>query len=153
MACMHSHAPLHRRRVATWLKNALTGDKVYSRAKRGWRVIGGVRKFFRSRMEANYARYLTFMGVKWEYEPKTFWFTGIKRGCMSYTPDFYLPVEDRFLETKGWMDKKSKTKMKRMKKYHPNVRVDIVDWKAFKAVEKALGKSIPEWEFESRASQ
>ena len=53
--------------------------------KAGWREIGGQRIYARSRWEANYARYLEWLRAngsiaKWEHEPETFWFEGIKRG-------------------------------------------------------------------------
>ncbi len=96
--------------------------------------IGG--QFFRSRYEANYARFLNYSGIQWTYEKKTFWFLNIKRGVRSYTPDFYLPATDEYHEVKGWMDAKSKTKLKRMKKYHPDVKIVVVDGAWFKAANK-----------------
>jgi len=92
-------------------------NSVYSSAK------GGKRKnlddiYFRSAWEANYARYLNFVDIKWEYEPKEFEFEEIKRGTRFYTPDFYLPGGDRWIEIKGYFDDKSQTKIKRFKKYH-----------------------------------
>lgn len=126
----------------------LTASASYSRAKRGWRTVGGKRIFFRSRMEANYARFLTYMGELWEYEPKTFWFEGIKQGVVSYTPDFLLSSRMEYVETKGWLDKRSKTKLKRMAKYFPAVVVKLVDWNAYRAIEHSLGKLIPDWEWE-----
>lgn len=88
------------------------------------RTVSGKRKdldnkFFRSKTEANYARYLNLMKVKWEYEPREFDFAAVRRGCVSYKPDFYLPDEDRWIEVKGWFDKKSITKLNRFKKYYP----------------------------------
>jgi hypothetical protein len=118
----------------------------YSRCKRGFRTIADKRIFFRSAMEADYARFLTFMGIKWEYEPKTFWFPGIESGTMSYTPDFFLSEEGRYVECKGWMDAKSKTKLRRMSKYHPEIRVDLIDWKSFRGICRGVGRVIPEWE-------
>ena len=92
--------------------------------KSGWREIGGKRKYFRSRWEANYARYLEFLKqnkqvLDWAHEPEVFWFEGIKRGCVSYLPDFkvtYIDNAVEYHEVKGWMDDRSKTKMKRMEK-------------------------------------
>ena len=52
--------------------------------------------FFRSRWEANFARVLNYLGVKWEYEIKRF---NTPHG--SYTPDFYLPDQDIYIEVKG----------------------------------------------------
>jgi len=71
--------------------------------------------FFRSSWESNFARYLNYIGEVWKYEPKTFFFEGYKRGSLSYTPDFYLSRENVWIEVKGWMDSKSKTKLKRFK--------------------------------------
>lgn len=104
-------------------------------------------RYFRSGYEANYARFLTYSKIAWEYETKTFWFDGIKRGTRSYTPDFYLPGEDAFHEVKGWMDPKSKTKLARMKRYHPAVKVVIIDAAWFAAAERqGLCSIIPGWE-------
>lgn len=108
-----------RKKNGNWTPS-MAGNNMYSRAKSGKRKdLDNV--FFRSRTEANYARYLKYTKVKFEYEPKTFWFEGIKRGTRAYIPDFYLPEVDEWHEFKGWLDKKSITKMKRMKKYYPEV--------------------------------
>jgi len=133
--------------VSAYLKTMRENPQnTYSRCKRGWRRIGDKRIYFRSRMEANYARYLEFSGVKWEYESKTFWFSGIKRGVVSYTPDFFIPDKNIFIETKGWMDDKSRTKIKRMAKYHPDVKLIIVDYKTYKSIERQVGQIVPGWE-------
>lgn len=118
----------------------------------GKRGIGGRRtdlanRYFRSRYEANYARFLNWRKLAWEYETKTFWFEKITRGTRSYTPDFWVPSEDAFHEVKGWMDPKSQTKLNRMKRYHPAVKVIVIgaDW--FKAAERqGLCSLIPNWE-------
>lgn len=131
-----------------------TGENCYSRAKRGKRAdLGGIH--FRSGWEANYARYLNFQIKqgwisKWEYEPKTFWFLKIKRGVRSYTPDFKVwPAnggEPYFDEVKGWMDDKSKTKLKRMKKYYPAIVINLIDERRYKGIAKTAGALIPNWE-------
>lgn len=122
--------------------------------KAGWRHIGAVKKYYRSRWEANYARYLEWLKVRgeildWEHEPKTFWFDGIKRGCLSYLPDFRVTTiakEEEFHEVKGWMDDRSKTKIKRMAKYHPKTKLIVIATKQYKEIERKLSKIIPEWE-------
>lgn len=122
--------------------------------KADWREIGGKRKYFRSRWEANFARILEKRKqsgeiIEWLHEPKTFWFEGIKRGCVSYLPDFMVTLPDgseEFYEIKGWMDDRSITKLKRMKKYHPKVVLHLVDSKAYKKIEKEMAGSIEGWE-------
>lgn len=121
--------------------------------KSGWRVINGRKIYARSRWEANYARFLQFQQehnliIAWEHEPQTFWFDGVRRGCCSYLPDFKITKIDQsieFHEVKGWMDNKSKTKLKRMAKYYPTVTLRVIDGEWFKS-QKILSKIIPEWE-------
>lgn len=117
-----------------------------NRGKGGRRPDLGDR-YFRSRWEANYARYLNYAGIEWTYEPETFWFESIKRGCRSYTPDFWIPSLGCFHEVKGWMDAKSKTKLARMKKYHPTVKIVIIDKAWFESARKnGLQSLVPNWE-------
>lgn len=140
-------------------RSSLSGQKAAKNResaswKSGWREIGGVRKYFRSRWEANYARYLELLKtrsllVSWEHEPETFWFDGIKRGCMSYLPDFRIIQADgdvAYHEVKGWMDDRSKTKIKRMAKYFPDVKLVVIDSVAYKALEKSFSGLVDGWE-------
>lgn len=122
--------------------------------KAGWRTIGETNKYYRSGWEANYAYYLQWLKdnkqiQSWAHEPKTFWFEDIKRGCRSYLPDF-LVVENNgnevYHEVKGWMDSKSKTKIKRMAKYHPSVKLIVINKKQLDAIYKSLGSAIHGWE-------
>ena len=122
--------------------------------KSGWREIGGKKKFYRSRWEANYAMYLEWLKVKgeikdWAHESKTFWFEGIKRGCMSYLPDFHVIEnngKESYHEVKGWMDDRSKTKIKRMAKYFPEISLVVIDSKAYKDLRKKVSCLIEGWE-------
>ena len=130
------------------------------RSTAGWLEIGGKRIYARSKWEKNYARYLQFLkengGIDdWEHEPDTFWFDGIKRGVTSYLPDFKVfgPDRDedglfvvRYHEVKGYMDGKSKTKLKRMAKYHPEVEMILVDGPAYKALAKLMKPVLADWE-------
>lgn len=121
--------------------------------KSGWRVISDQRIYARSRWEANYARYLEWLVARkeiasWEHEPITFWFEGIKRGTVSYLPDFRVTSMDGSIvyhEVKGWMDPRSRTKLDRMARYHPTVTVIIIDKRWFKA-NRILAAILPGWE-------
>lgn len=129
------------------LNPMINQEKPYSRAK------GGKRKdlnniYFRSSWEANIARYYNFIGVKWEFEPKTFIFNNVKRGSISYTPDFYLPKEDKWVEVKGWMDGKSKTKLKRFKEQYPEEynKLELITQKEYNEIKKKMSSFIKGWE-------
>lgn len=121
--------------------------------KAAWREIGGQRIFARSRWEANYARYLQWLLERgeikeWEHEPDTFWFEKIKRGVRSYLPDFRIKFSDgsvEYHEVKGWMDARSKTKIKRMAKYFPNIVLCLIEASWFKA-NRTIAAIIPGWE-------
>jgi len=111
--------------------------------------------YFRSQWEANYARYLMFLMDKgsiqrWEYEPETFWFDKIKRGVRSYLPDFKvwetIDSEPYYVEVKGYMDSKSKTKLKRMAIYYPAIRLELVDRKKYFEIKNKLSSIIKNWE-------
>lgn len=121
--------------------------------------LGG--RYFRSSWEANWARYLNLLIAQkqvrsWEFEPEVFEFGGIKRGQRFYTPDFKVENQDgsvEFHEVKGWMDPKSATKLKRMAKYHPSVKVIVIDRAAYDEVARKLGGLIPNWEWGAKKSR
>lgn len=131
-----------------------TAEMIYATTKKGKRPDLGEHSF-KSRWEANFARYLNFL-VKWnhihswDYEPDTFWFENIKRGVRSYCPDFKVwkspDSEPYYIEVKGYMDNKSKTKIKRMKKYYPNVKLEVVDSKEYASIQREYAPMIPNWE-------
>lgn len=92
----------------------------------------------RSTWEVKFAQHLQQLKhlghiCEWEYEPQTFWFEGIKRGVCSYKPDFKVTMNDsthHWIEVKGYMDRRSLTKIKRFKKYFPNEELIVIrkDW-------------------------
>ena len=120
----------------------------------GWRDIGGERVYFRSRWEANYARYLQFLLEQkaisaWQHEPETFWFLSIKRGVRSYLPDFKIIENDgshHWVEVKGYMDPKSQTKLKRFAKYYPQEKLTVVSKDWFSRNAPKLRGFISDWE-------
>lgn len=122
-------------------------------ASSGWSEIGGKRYYFRSLWERNYAHYLEWLKLRglikdWSFESHTFWFDKIKRGVRSYLPDF-LVIEcsgsETWHEVKGWMDSKSATKIKRMAKYYPDVKLIVIDKKQYSLIAK-YAALIPGWE-------
>lgn len=126
--------------------------------KQFWAIIGDKEPiYFRSSWEYYYAIFLQKLKQEnkikeWAHEPKPFWFNEIKRGVRSYLPDFCVLHNDgteEWVETKGFYDSKSQTKMKRMAKYYPEIKIRLVgsDWfkqniKACKALEPMLAKVV-----------
>jgi hypothetical protein len=87
----------------------------YKNTKSGYRPdLGGS---FRSNWEANFARILQIYNIKYDFEPVVFPFP-IKRGTKAYTPDFYVNKTTEWVELKGYLDEKSKIKLKRFKRYY-----------------------------------
>ena len=83
--------------------------------------------FMRSSWEADFLRVLkkdkTIKHIEYESTDFTFWQFGIKKGTVSYTPDFKVTFRDGshvWIEVKGWMKAQDKTKIRRFKKYYPN---------------------------------
>lgn len=124
----------------------------FSKAKSGFREDIGIN--VRSSWEANYARYLNTLVLEgkiksWEYEPETFWFDKIKRGCRSWLPDFRVTLDDdsvEYHEVKGWMYPRAKTALKRMRIHHPKIKVVLIDQKRYLELEKEVSSRIPLWE-------
>jgi len=126
--------------------------KTTSSAK--WRTIGTTTKYFRSKWEYNYACFLEYQKKNgfiedWKHEPQTFWFEGIKRGTVSYLPDFKVTLSNDshyWVEVKGFYDRKSLTKIKRFHKYFPEERLQLVDATWFAHANKVFASIIPGWE-------
>lgn len=137
---------------------SFNGTKSRGSWKAGWREIGGKRNYYRSRWEANYARYLEWLKVRgeiseWKHEPETFWFDSIKRGVRSYLPDFRVwevNGSSNLHEVKGWMDARSKTTLKRMAKYHPEEKITLIREKDYNAIARTVGRMIDGWEGSGR---
>lgn len=138
------------------IQSEIMRSRIKENAENYSRGRGGRRKdlndrYFRSSWEANFARYLNFLLKiksihKWEYEHDTFYFEKIKRGTRSYTPDFKVwekaDSKPYYVEIKGWMDDKSKTKLKRMQKYYPDVEIRLIQEREYKEIKNKLGKML-----------
>ena len=116
-------------------------------------------KYFRSRWESNYARYLNWLieqkqVLSWEYEPDTFEFKNIKKGTRFYTPDFKVFFNDghiEYHEVKGWDYPKGKTARRRFAKYYPEHILILIDASWFKAImRQGIDKLITNWEYAKR---
>ncbi len=80
--------------------------------------------------EQQCARILDFYGIRWEYEPKSFPIEWDKKGSavQSFTPDFYLPEFDLFIELTTMSQKlvtKKNRKVRRLRELYPDINVKI----------------------------
>jgi len=100
--------------LETFRDTAKKGN-AYKHTKSGYRNDLGIN--LRSNWEANFARILNAYNIKFSFEPVVFSFP-IKRGTKSYTPDFYIEKSSEWVEIKGYLDDKSKIKLKRFKRYY-----------------------------------
>lgn len=117
-------------------------NRLFANVKKGIYDINGRSIYFRSSWEAEYAFYLDFLKkqkeiIEWQFESDKFVFEKIKFGTRSYLPDFKITNKDgsvEYHEVKGYMDRRSKTKLSRMKKYYPKIKIVLIDSEWFKAV-------------------
>ena len=69
---------------------------------------------FRSSWELAYANYLDDNKILWMYEIETF-----DLGNMTYTPDFFLPQFEKFVEIKGFMRSEAQEKINKFLEQYP----------------------------------
>jgi hypothetical protein len=81
----------------------------------------------RSSYEVKYAKYLDKQGITWLYESKTF-----DLGNCTYTPDFYLPETDTYIEIKGYWRDDAIKKFKLFKKLYSKINIEVLDYKKLK---------------------
>jgi len=95
--------------------------------------------------EAELSRILDFYGVAWEYEPRAFPLMWNLRGEVveSFTPDFFLPELDLYVELTTLRQKlvrKKNRKLRRMRELYPDVRVKLLYGKDFRALLLKFGR-------------
>jgi len=80
--------------------------------------------------ERQFARLLDFYAIEWQYEPRSFAieFDDDSRPVGYFTPDFYLPDEDLFIEITTMSQKlvtKKNRKVRLLREHHPGARCKI----------------------------
>jgi hypothetical protein len=80
--------------------------------------------------ELECAQILDFHGIPWAYEPRTFTLEVDPAGktLEAFTPDFYLPEQDLYLEIttmKQSLVTKKNRKIRKLRELHPEVRVKL----------------------------
>ncbi|HEX5591624.1 MAG TPA: hypothetical protein VFX65_15125 [Candidatus Limnocylindrales bacterium] len=95
--------------------------------------------------EAEMARILDFYEVDWEYEPRTFPILWNLDGEVveSFSPDFYLPQLDLFLELttlKQRLVRKKNRKLRRLRELYPDIRIKLFYARDFRAMMLKYGR-------------
>lgn len=80
--------------------------------------------------EEAFARILDFYGIGWEYEPRTFPLDWDTQGNVieAFTPDFYLPDQDLYIELTTLRPKlanRKNWKLRRMGELYPEVNIKL----------------------------
>ncbi len=92
--------------------------------------------------EREFARLLDFYGISWQYEPRSFPLDVDAEGRVleSFSPDFYLPDLDTFIELttlKQSLVTKKNRKVRRFRERYPQIRLMVLYARDFR---RLLGK-------------
>jgi hypothetical protein len=85
---------------------------------------------FANDAERECARVLDYYGVPWEYEPRTFVLEQDDEGRVAeaFTPDFYLPEQDLYVEItvmKQSLVTRKNRKLRKVRERYPDVKVKL----------------------------
>ena len=86
---------------------------------------------FAHHSELQFARLLDFYAIEWHYEPRSFPIEFDAEGEPTgfFTPDFYLPEEDLYIEITTMNQKlvtKKNRKVRRLLELHPGIRCKVL---------------------------
>ena len=92
--------------------------------------LGSEEPVFASEYELECAKILDYYGVPWEYEPRTFVLERDEEGRVleAFTPDFYLPEQDLYVEItvmKQSLVTRKNRKLRELRRLYPGVRVKL----------------------------
>lgn len=82
-------------------------------------------------LEEEFARILDYYGVEWQYEPRTFPLDWDDQGDVTeaFSPDFYLPNEDLYVELTAMRPKLihyKNRKVRRLRELYPEVNIKLL---------------------------
>src|SRR5580765_4971731 len=85
---------------------------------------------FANEAEVECARILDFHGIAWEYEPHSFVLEQDENGRVleAFTPDFYLPEQDTYLEVtvmKQSLVTRKHRKLRKLRQLYPDVKIKL----------------------------
>jgi hypoxanthine phosphoribosyltransferase len=85
---------------------------------------------FQNDAELECAKVLDYYGVPWEYEPRTFILEEdeVGRVVEAFTPDFYLPEQDLYVEItvmKQSLVTRKNRKLRKLRARYPDVKIKL----------------------------
>jgi hypoxanthine phosphoribosyltransferase len=85
---------------------------------------------FANQAEVECAKILDFYGLEWEYEPRSFVLEADEDGRIieAFTPDFYLPEQDLYLEVtvmKQSLVTRKNRKIRKLRERYPDIRIKL----------------------------
>jgi hypoxanthine phosphoribosyltransferase len=85
---------------------------------------------FANAAELEYAKILDYYGVPWMYEPTTFVLERDEEGRVTeaFSPDFYLPDQDLYLEVtvmKQSLVTRKNRKLRKLRQLYPEIRIKL----------------------------
>ncbi|MFN2470477.1 MAG: hypothetical protein ABR583_05705 [Gaiellaceae bacterium] len=91
---------------------------------------GTIQPRFANDVELECAKILDYHGLRWEYEPRTFVLERSADGRVleAFTPDFYLPEQDLYLEVttmKQSLVTRKNRKLRKLRERYPGVRAKL----------------------------
>ncbi len=85
-------------------------------------------------IEESFTKILDFYGIEWKYEPRVFplhW-DDDENVTEAFSPDFYLPQQDLYIELSTLRPKLNNYKnrrIRRLKELYPNVNIKLLNWR------------------------
>ena len=99
---------------------------------------------FVNEAELEYAKILDYYGVPWLYEPETFVLERDEEGRVTeaFTPDFYLPEQDLYLEVtvmKQSLVTRKNRKLRKLRQQYPDIKIKLFYERDFQRLSRHYG--------------
>jgi hypoxanthine phosphoribosyltransferase len=99
---------------------------------------------FANPAELEYAKVLDWYGIPWDYEPRTFVLERDAEGRVveAFTPDFYLPDQDLYLEVtvmKQSLVTRKNRKLRKLREQYPDVKIKLFYERDFERLAARFG--------------
>jgi hypothetical protein len=99
---------------------------------------------FANPAELEYAKVLDWYGIPWAYEPTTFVLERDEQGRVieAFTPDFYLPDQDLYLEVtvmKQSLVTRKNRKLRKLREQYPHIKIKLFYERDFERLAARFG--------------